>query len=60
MPQGLGEYGSAAGASGGDVSARLNDLASQIEYALRYPTPKTWIGVAVFFFILWFLFIRRR
>ena len=61
MPQGLSEYGSVAGGSaGGDVSSRLNDLASTIEDALRNPTPKTWIGVAVFFFILWFLFIRRR
>lgn len=60
MPQGLGEYGSIASGSGGDVSSRLSDLASVIENELRNPTPKTWIGLAVFFFILWFIFIRRR
>ena len=60
MPQGLGEYGSVAGGSGGDVSSRLSDLASTVEDALRNPTPKTWIGVAIFFFLLWFIFIRRR
>jgi len=60
MSQGLGEYGSVAGGSGGDLSARLSDLASTIEDALRDPTPKTWVGVAIFFFILWFVFIRRR
>jgi len=59
MAQGLGEYGIASGGSGG-VSARLGDLLSAIENALRNPTPKTWIGLAVFFFALWFIFIRRR
>ena len=58
MAQGLGEYGIASGASG--VSDGLRDIASTIEDALRNPTPKTWIGVAIFFFILWFIFIRRR
>jgi hypothetical protein len=60
MPQGLGEYGSIAGGSGGDVGSRLSDIASVIENELRNPTPKTWIGLAVFFFLLWFIFIRRR
>ena len=62
MAQGLGEYGAIAGQSsgGGDLGARLNELASTIEDALRNPTPKTWIGIAVFLFILWFLFLRRR
>jgi hypothetical protein len=61
MAQGLGEYGRVAGGgSGGDVSSALHDIASTIEDALRNPTPKTWIGIAIFFFILWFIFIRRR
>jgi hypothetical protein len=58
MAQSLGEYGIASGGSG--VSSGLSDLMSTIENALRNPTPKTWIGVAIFFFVLWFLFIRRR
>jgi hypothetical protein len=60
IAQGLGEYGGLAGRSGGDVSSRLSDIASSIEDALRNPTPSTWIGVAIFLFVLWFLFIRRR
>jgi len=60
MAQGLGEYGAVAGGGSGDVSSRLRDIASTIEDALRNPTPKTWIAIAVFLFILWFLFIRRR
>lgn len=59
MAQGLGEYGIASGGSGG-VAGGLSDIMSAIENALRNPTPKTWIGVAVFFFVLWFIFIRRR
>jgi len=58
MAQGLGEYGIASGSSG--VSSALGDLLSAIENALRNPTPKTWIGVAVFVFVLWFILIRRR
>ena len=60
MEQGLGEYGGIAGRGSGSVSSGLRDLASTIEDALRNPTPKTWIAVAIFFFILWFIFIRRR
>ena len=60
MAQGLGEYGGIASGGGSDVSSGLSDIASTIEDALRHPTPKTWIGVAIFFFILWFIFIRRR
>ena len=60
MAQGLGEYGSIAGGGSGGVSGRLSDIMNTIENALRNPTPKTWIGVAVFFFILWFIFFRRR
>ena len=60
MAQGLGEYGGIAGGGSGGVSSGLSTIASTIEDALRNPTPKTWIGVAIFFFILWFIFIRRR
>ena len=59
MAQSLGEYGIASGGSAG-VSTGLSDILAAIENALRNPTPKTWIGVAVFFFALWFIFIRRR
>lgn len=59
MAQGLGEYGIASGGSAG-VSSGLSDIMSAIENALRNPTPKTWLGVAAFFFVLWFIFIRRR
>ena len=59
MAQNLGEYGIASGGSGG-VSGSLSDIMSAVENALRNPTPKTWIGVAVFLFALWFIFIRRR
>ncbi len=58
IAQGLGEYGIASGSGG--VSSRFADVLSVIENALRNPTPKTWIAVAVFFFALWFIFIRRR
>ena len=60
MEQGLGEYGAIASGESGNVADRLSDIASAIEDALRNPTPKTWIGVAIFLFILWFIFIRRR
>ena len=60
MAQGLGEYGSLAGGGSGGVSGRLSDLMSTIETALRNPTPKTWVGVAIIVFILWFIFFRRR
>lgn len=62
MAQGLGEYGAIAGGSSGagDFSSRLHELALTIEDALRNPTPKTWIGIGVFLFIIWFLFLRRR
>jgi hypothetical protein len=59
MAQGLGEYGGITGGGSG-ISSGLSDIASAIEDALRNPTPKTWIGIAIFFFILWFIFIRRR
>ena len=60
MAQGLGEYGAIAGGGSGGVSSTLHEIVSTIEDALRNPTPKTWIGIAIFLFILWFLFLRRR
>ena len=42
------------------MAQNLGDILSAIESALRNPTPKTWVGVAVFFFVLWFIFFRRR
>jgi hypothetical protein len=59
--QGLSEYGGLASGSGGNqISTGLRDLASVIEESLRHPTPKTWVAIGLFFFVLWFLFIRRR
>ena len=58
MAQGLGEYGGIASGSG--VSSGLSDIASAVEDALRNPTPRTWVGNAVFLFLLWFIIIRRR
>jgi hypothetical protein len=58
MAQGLGEYGIASGS--GVVSSGLADIVSAIENALRNPTPKTWIGVGVVCFALWYIFLRRR
>jgi hypothetical protein len=58
--QGLGEYGGLASRGAENVSTGLSDLASTVEEALRNPTPRTWIAIALFFFALWFLFIRRR
>lgn len=61
MAQGLREYGGIVGGNGAtQISTNLRDLASTIEEALRNPTPKTWLGIAAFFFVLWFLFIRRK
>jgi hypothetical protein len=60
MAQNLSEYRGVVDGGGSQISNGLRDLASTIEEALRNPTPKTWIGIAVFFFVLWFLFIRRR
>ena len=59
--QGLGEYGGLVGGGGGSqVSSGLSDIASTIEESLRDPTPKTWLAIGGFLFVLWFLFIRRR
>lgn len=59
--QGLSEYGGLAeGGGGSQISTGLRDVASAIEESLRNPTPKTWVAIAIFFFVLWFLFIRRK
>jgi len=62
MAQGLGEYGGLVGGGGGSgsVGSGLSDIVSAIENALRNPTPKTWIAIAFFLFVLWFFLIRRR
>jgi hypothetical protein len=59
--QGLSGYGGLVEGNGGtQISTGLRDVASVIEDALRNPTPKTWVAIGLFFFVLWFLFIRRR
>ena len=58
--QSLGEYGGLTNGGGSQMSASLGDIASTIEESLRNPTPKTWLAIAAFFFVLWFIFIRRR
>ncbi len=60
MAQNLGEYGGLAGGRSGDLSNGLSNLATDIESALRDPTPKTWLMIAGFCFVLWFLFLRRK
>ena len=61
MAQGLGEYGGLVNGSGAtQISTGVKDIFAVIEDALRHPTPKTWLGLAAFFFVLWFLFIRRK
>ena len=58
--QGLGEYGSLSGGGSGGVSSVLSDIVAAIEDAIRNPTPKTWVAVGAFCFVMWFVFIRRR
>ena len=61
MAQGLGEYGGIVNGNGStQISSNFRDLMSTLEEALRNPTPKTWLGLAAFFFVLWFLFIRKK
>ena len=61
MAQGLSEYGGVVNGNGAtQISTGLRDLFSTLEEALRHPTPKTWLGLAAFFFVLWFLFIRKK
>ena len=61
MAQGLGEYGGLVNGGGAtQISTGVKDIFAVIEDALRHPTPKTWLIIGGFFFILWFLFIRRK
>ena len=60
MAQNLGEYRGVMDGGSGQISSGLDRIASAVEDALRNPTPTTWLGIAAFFFVLWFLFIRRK
>ena len=57
----MGEYGGIVGGNGAtQIRTGLSDIMSVIEEALRNPTPKTWAAIGLFFFTLWFLFIRKK
>ena len=63
MAQGLGEYGMLAGGKGdggGSSSPSLENMVAAVEDAIRNPTPRTWIALGAFLFILWFFLLRRR
>jgi hypothetical protein len=61
MAQGLGEYGGLVNGGGAtQISTGFKDVFAAVEDALRHPTPKTWLMIGAFFFVLWFLFIRRK
>lgn len=62
MAQGLGEYGMLAGGKAGEgaSSSSLQDIVAAVEDAIRNPTPRTWVALGVFLFILWFFLLRRR
>ena len=61
VAQGMGEYGGIVSGNGAtQISTGLSDIASVIEESLRNPTPRTWVGLGLFFFTLWFLFIRKK
>ena len=60
VAQNLGEYRGVVEGGSSDISSGLSNIATNIEEALRNPTPTTWLGIAAFFFVLWFLFIRRK
>jgi hypothetical protein len=63
MAQGLGEYGMLAGGKGGggeSSSGSLQSIVAAVEDAIRNPTPRTWIALGGFLFILWFFLLRRR
>jgi hypothetical protein len=62
MAQGLGEYGMLVGgkAGGGSSSSSLENIVAAIEEAIRNPTPRTWVALGAFLFILWFFLLRRR
>lgn len=62
MAQGLGEYGALVGGVSGTAgaSSRLDELVAALENAIRNPTPKTWLALGAFLFVLWFFLLRRR
>jgi hypothetical protein len=62
MAQGLGEYGALVGGGQGTAhaSSRLDEIVAAVENAVRNPTPKTWLAIGAFLFVLWFFLIRRR
>lgn len=62
MAQGLGEYGMLVGgkADEGSSSTSLQNIVTAVEDAIRNPTPRTWVALGAFLFILWFFFLRRR
>ena len=62
MAQGLGEYGMLAGGNAGEgaSSGSLEDIVAAVENAIRNPTPRTWMALGAFLFILWFFLLRRR
>ena len=58
--QDAGQYRGLLDGGSTQISNGLNDVLQTVEEALRNPTPKTWAGIALFFFVLWFVFIRRK
>ena len=60
MAQGLGEYGSLVDRNSSGLATSLSNFLAYAEDAIRNPTPKTWLSLGVFLFVLWFLFLRRR
>ena len=58
--QSVGEYRGLLDGGSTQISRGMNDILQTVEEALRNPTPTTWIGIGGFFFVLWFLFIRRK
>jgi len=58
--QNAGEYRGLLDGGSTQNETGLRDIVQTVEDALRNPTPTTWAGIAAFFFVLWFIFIRRR
>jgi hypothetical protein len=58
--QNVGEYRGLLDGGSTQIETGLRDIVQTIEDALRDPTPMTWLGIGAFFFVLWFIFIRRR
>ena len=61
MAQSLGEYGALGdGGNSSRIANGLSNLLSTVEESLRNPTPRTFLMIGAFLFVLWFLFLRRR